>query len=627
MRYNTRRIGGVPWGKDPIGSVQFLTDYEAMKTLGTVLDRIGIQKIRGAAVRNLVTALAVMGTFLVLDPTAGRAEEAATGDGPGVQVLTRGPVHEAFAGIVTANPEAGVVVPKAPPATIEELPPDERPEGANVTRIPGYWAWDDERADFLWVSGVWRALPPGRQWVAGYWGKAGTGYQWTAGYWADAATSETTYLPAPPATVEAGPNIAAPSADYDWSPGCWVWFDNRYAWRPGYWMAGRSDWNWCPAYYAWTPRGYVFIDGYWDYSIERRGVLFAPVYFDAGVYSRRGYFYSPSIVIDLGVFADDLFLRPSYHHYYFGDYYATGYSRGGFYAAFSFQSGRHGYDPIYAHQRWEHRDDREWAHRVQTTYTYRREHADARPPRTWAAQQNLRPNAQSKENHLVVAKSLDQLSKQKDGPVRFQPVAREEKQQLVQRGQEVRKSRDERQTLEAAPGATSNVRSNQKVEPSTVKLPRSPIVAQPADPLGKNQAPPSPRQISKPDQGRAKPVATRPESKAIPDNLQGEPAKAAHPEKSVPAKPESKPEVERPVKHEAQPEVPKPEPKVVPNNRPPEPARVARPEKPVPNNPEPKPEVERPVRQKQDDGDRGGTRNDNRSQENKGDGQRTTQDK
>ena len=90
----------------------------------------------------------------------------------GVQVLTRGPVHEAFAETVTFDPEPGVVVSKAPPAAIEELPPAHRPEGAHVTWIPGYWGWDDERNDFLWVSGIWRALPPGRQWVPGYWGQS-----------------------------------------------------------------------------------------------------------------------------------------------------------------------------------------------------------------------------------------------------------------------------------------------------------------------------------------------------------------------------------------------------------------------------------------------------------------------
>src|SRR6185503_2341386 len=90
----------------------------------------------------------------------------------GVEVLTRGPVHEAFAETVTFDPQPGIVAPKAPRDIIEEVPPEQRPEGANVTWIPGYWAWDDERNDFLWVSGIWRALPPGRQWVPGYWGRS-----------------------------------------------------------------------------------------------------------------------------------------------------------------------------------------------------------------------------------------------------------------------------------------------------------------------------------------------------------------------------------------------------------------------------------------------------------------------
>ena len=246
-------------------------------------------------------------------------------------MLTRGPVHEAFAETVTFDPEPGIVVPKAPPAAIEEVPPEQRPEGANVAWIPGYWGWDDERNDFLWVSGIWRALPPGRQWVPGYWGKSAQGYQWTSGYWADAQASEVEYLPEPPATVEAGPNIAASSADQTWLPGCWVWQQGRYAWRPGFWAAVQPDWVWIPAHYVWAPRGYVFVDGYWDYSIGRRGVLFAPVYFNAGVYARRGFSYSPTTVIDLGVFANHLFLRPQYQHYYFGDYYAANYRSAGFY--------------------------------------------------------------------------------------------------------------------------------------------------------------------------------------------------------------------------------------------------------------------------------------------------------
>src|SRR6185436_12829205 len=145
---------------------------------------------------------------------------------------------------------------------------------------------------------------------------------------------------------------------------------------------------------------------------------------EAGVYARHGYFYSPRIVIDLGVFTDHLFLRPRFGHYCFGDYYAASYSQVGFYASFSFQSSRYGYDPIYSHQRWEHRQDREWEHRVATSYQYRREHETARPPRTWAAQRNIvSTSVESQQNRVQVATRFDQLAKRTDNSMRFQPVA------------------------------------------------------------------------------------------------------------------------------------------------------------------------------------------------------------
>src|SRR5687767_7510406 len=192
----------------------------------------------------------------------------------GVEVLTRGPVHEAFAETISFDPEPGLVVEKRAPEPIEELPPEQKLEGDNVAWIPGYFAWDDEREDFLWVSGIWRSLPPGRQWVSGYWAPSGRGSQWTSGYWADAAASEIDYLPEPPQTVEAGPNIEAPSADHVWLPGSWVWHQSRYAWRAGYWGTAQPNWVWIPAHYVWAPRGYVFVDGYYDYSVARRGILF-----------------------------------------------------------------------------------------------------------------------------------------------------------------------------------------------------------------------------------------------------------------------------------------------------------------------------------------------------------------
>src|SRR5438105_9066704 len=50
----------------------------------------------------------------------------------GVEVLARGPVHEAYAAAYDGQPAATPVVPRAPPDPVEEFPPDQKPEGDNV---------------------------------------------------------------------------------------------------------------------------------------------------------------------------------------------------------------------------------------------------------------------------------------------------------------------------------------------------------------------------------------------------------------------------------------------------------------------------------------------------------------
>ena len=74
----------------------------------------------------------LVGTLLALGTSFGLYKALFAQPGPadaeqGVQVLTRGPVHEAFAETVTFNPEPGIVTPKSPPTAIEEVPPDQRP--------------------------------------------------------------------------------------------------------------------------------------------------------------------------------------------------------------------------------------------------------------------------------------------------------------------------------------------------------------------------------------------------------------------------------------------------------------------------------------------------------------------
>ena len=77
--------------------------------------RIGI-----SLVSSLVAAVLLAGN------NRGTASEVAP---EGVEVLGRGPVHEAFAQPLD-TPQAGPVAPKAPPEPIEEQPPAQKPEGA-----------------------------------------------------------------------------------------------------------------------------------------------------------------------------------------------------------------------------------------------------------------------------------------------------------------------------------------------------------------------------------------------------------------------------------------------------------------------------------------------------------------
>jgi len=44
----------------------------------------------------------------------------------------------------------------------------------------------------------------------------------------------------------------------------------------------------------------------------------------------------------------DLFARPRYDHFYFGDYYDRAFFRSGIYPVVSFHNSRYGYDPVFA---------------------------------------------------------------------------------------------------------------------------------------------------------------------------------------------------------------------------------------------------------------------------------------
>ena len=99
----------------------------------------------------------------------------------------------------------------------------------------------------------------------------------------------------------------------------------------------------------------------------------------------------------------------------------------------------------------------------------------------------------------MIATSLAQLAQRVRSPMRFQSVAKDERQQLAQRGPQLQKFREERRQADTKAAGTAAAKPSKESEPPRVKLSKSPIVAKPASALGKNQAPPKRHEVPKPD--------------------------------------------------------------------------------------------------------------------------------
>jgi hypothetical protein len=428
-------------------------------------------------------------------PVGEGAAAAPDADASGGQVLTQGPVHEAFAAPVVHDPKSAPTVSKAPPDPIQEMPPDQKPAGQNVQWIPGYWSWDTTRNDYLWVSGVWREPPPGTQWVPGYWHNADGGYQWVPGAWMPAgagpaqgqvaASPQATYLPPPPASLEAGPNSPQPGPNVAWTPGYWGWQGGAYAWRPGFWAAVQPNWIWMPAHYVWTPSGYLFVPGYWDLPVANRGLMFAPVYYPQPVYAQPGFVFTPSISIVGSAMTSNLFVSVGTNQYLFGDYYAQNFVSVGIvpWFSFSFSVGRPVYyDPLFSYYAVVNvRENPRWVMQAREAYILRRDNVAMRPPRTYVEQVNIQRNVSITRNITVVdhRNMAMPLHKLAADPIagknlRLERVAEAERRTIQRQATELHQLREQRAQLER-----QVARSGPANRPRTVSLPHSPVAAHP----------------------------------------------------------------------------------------------------------------------------------------------------
>ena len=384
------------------------------------------------------------------------------------EVLTRGPIHEAFAEPLT-EPEPTLVIKKAPPEDIEEVPPEYAPDEEGAEWIAGYWAWDDDRDDFIWISGVYRVAPPDMRWVAGYWAEVEDGWQWNPGFWTAIETEELVYYKTPPESLEEGPSSPSPGDDHFWVPGNWVYQD-EYRWSPGYWAVHRPNWMWVPTRWVWTPRGCIYLPGRWDYIFERRGFCYAPIYYHSPIYSRPGYIYRPWCGLNVGNLFVHFWIRPNYCHYYFGNYYGN-YDRWGL-SPWSSWSGRGGfYDPILT---WNHVHFRsrgvDFVDRMSSWHNYYERHTEARPPQTWAEQTRLISqsnitniteinqvtNVAVRQNFLTGR--VQDLARMDKAPVRLKRMDESRQREVEQRakeiGREIKEVRQQRRESERSVART-----------------------------------------------------------------------------------------------------------------------------------------------------------------------------
>lgn len=179
------------------------------------------------------------------------------------------PVHEAL--VTRVSPLAPIeVISQQPPAPRYEQPPAQ--PNPNMQWIEGYWAWDRDARDFVWVCGIWRLAPSSHSWVSGYWQNSNNGYWWVGGYWNKDGSLALVSKKAPPNAPEEKMG-RPPSDQYFWAPGYWNYQSGsqQFSWLGGSWQPYDDHVVFVPAFWQYRPEGYMFHPAFWDWTLADRG--------------------------------------------------------------------------------------------------------------------------------------------------------------------------------------------------------------------------------------------------------------------------------------------------------------------------------------------------------------------
>jgi len=189
-----------------------------------------------------------------------------------------------------------------------------------------------------------------------------------------------------------------------------------------------------------------------------------------GLFGRPTYRYRPSICIDVANLWDNLFCRPQYGHYYFGDYYDPGYARRGIYPWFERNKAHNWYSPFCAYGEWRHeREQPRWLEGVRRDFDDRRAYKELRPAHTYQAlEAEIRRQPERDRGRMAFAKPLTSYSANPKEGFRFERVNADARRKIIVEGRERHDL-----AIQRARWESSVTKPGKEFQPSKVQFPRT----------------------------------------------------------------------------------------------------------------------------------------------------------